>query len=511
MDGLIYQQIIEKVAAFATADRPIYLVGGAVRDMLLQRPNHDLDFTMSGPTRALAKKIADQLNGALFVMDEERDTCRVILITAEQECLLLDFASLRKPNLEDDLRARDFTINAIALDVNRPEQLIDPLKGAVDLREGLIRACSETSMVDDPARVLRGVRLAVGLNYRIDSHTLAQMRAAAPLLTKVSPERQRDELFKMLGNSRVAQAIRVLDQTGALRMVLPEMEAMKGAAQPIPPVLDAFDHSLSTARYLEEIMGVLVEPFEEGKGADLLTGLAVLRLGRFRERLAKYFEAGEVNERSTRALLFMAALYYDIAKPLTQDEDRSDNHPSKDHNKQGAFIAAARGRALALSSNEVQRLEKWVLYHNRVHFLASQRLADPCALNRRVIYRYFSDLREAGVALCLLSLADLRAAYQAALSQELWLAELDTCRTLLESYWEFYEEVISPPRVLTGKDLIDAFDLTPGPVIGRLVEAIREEQAAGEISSREEALAFAAKWLENPEVIRGDEEGQNGV
>ncbi len=90
-------------------------------------------------------------------------------------------------------------------------------------------------MADDPARVLRGVRLAVGLNYRIDPGTLSQMRAAVPLLIKVSPERQRDELFKMLGNSRVAQAIRVLDQTGALRMVLPEMEALK--EQPYPPLM----------------------------------------------------------------------------------------------------------------------------------------------------------------------------------------------------------------------------------------------------------------------------------
>ncbi len=258
-------------------------------------------------------------------------------------------------------------------------------------------------------------------------------------------------------------------------------------------------------------MGVLVEPFQEGKGADLLTGLAVLRLGRFRERLAKHFEAGEVNERSPRALLFMAGLYHDIARPITQIEGGADSYPSKDHTRRGASIAAARGRALALSSNEVQRLEKWVRYHNRVHFLASRRLADPCALNRRVIYRYFSDLREAGVALCLLSLADLRATYEATLPQEIWLAELDTCRTLLEAYWEQAEEVISPPRILTGNDLIDAFALRPGPVIGSLVEAIREEQAAGEISSREEALAFAAKWLENPEVIRGEEESQNGV
>ena len=168
----------------AASKQPVYLVGGAVRDRVLGKPIHDLDFVMTSPTLPLAKRLADELGGGLYVMDAERDITRVVLMDGEER-LVLDFSALRGPDLEADLRARDYTINAMAMDVRPPQAVIDPCGGLADLREKRLRACGPTSLSDDPARVLRGVRLALSLSARIEPQTQAWMRAAAPLLPRV--------------------------------------------------------------------------------------------------------------------------------------------------------------------------------------------------------------------------------------------------------------------------------------------------------------------------------------
>lgn len=130
-----FQKIIGIIAAFASTSRPIYLVGGSVRDRILGRENHDLDFVLPGKTGSVARHVANQVRGAFYVLDEERDTSRVVLEESGQKSMLLDFASMRSDTLEGDLRGRDFRINAMALDVTKLGELIDPLGGMKDLTE----------------------------------------------------------------------------------------------------------------------------------------------------------------------------------------------------------------------------------------------------------------------------------------------------------------------------------------------------------------------------------------
>ena len=161
---------------------PVYLIGGAVRDLLLKRPAHDLDFAMQGDVRRVARATANALDGAFYMLDDERSTARVIFTDAEAGRFVLDFAALRAETLEGDLRARDFTINAIALNVNNPQELIDPLHGAQDLRDKCPRMCTPQSFEDDPLRVLRGVRQALAFQFKILPDTWHAMQAAAPQL-----------------------------------------------------------------------------------------------------------------------------------------------------------------------------------------------------------------------------------------------------------------------------------------------------------------------------------------
>ena len=502
------QVILDTLREFSTPGRPVYLVGGAVRDALLGRPVHDLDFVLPGKTRPLAREMACRLNGALYTLDEERDTTRVVLEAnpPRRERILLDFASLRAENLEADLRDRDFTINAMALDVSAPEKLIDPVGGLADLREQRIRACSPDSFSHDPIRVLRAVRQALGLNFHIEHATLRWMREAAPLLPQTSAERLRDELFRMLEGSRISLAVRLLDQIGALEFVLPELKALRGVTQTAPHIDNVWEHTLAVVHNLGALLPLLSGDYHEETVTDPIVGSAVLWLGRFRRQLAEHLNRRPQHDRSLTGLLFLGALYHDIGKPETRVLAPDGRVRFLGHPELGAKAAARRGRALALSTAEVSRLETIVAQHMRVHLLSNslhKKNDGEEKLSRRAIYRFFKDTGEAGVDICLLSLADLRGTYGVTLPQEIWENELRTVRALLEAYWEQGEEVVAPPRYLNGSDLMQLFNLQPGRRLGLLLEAIREAQGAGDVHDREEAIFFARRWLQDQGVSGG--------
>jgi hypothetical protein len=190
--------------------------------------------------------------------------------------------------------------------------------------------------------------------------------------------------------------------------------------------------------------------------------------------------------------LFLAALYHDIAKPQTRQVDAQGRTHFYEHDQLGADTMHARARALHLSNPEIERLTLIVRHHMRPMLLAQA--GKP--LTRRVIYRFFRDVGPAGVEVCLLSLADFLATYGVAIPHDQWGTHLDVVRSLLEAWWERPAEVINPPPLVRGHDLMAAFGLPPGPQIGQLLEAIREAQATGQVQSKEEALAFASELVQ---------------
>ena len=230
----------------------------AVRDALLGLPIHDLDFALSGDVLPLARNVANSLGANYYPLDEERQTGRVLLSDSSGHRQILDFAALRGPDLESDLRGRDFTINAIAVTLDEPQVLLDPLGGAADLIAKRLRACSPTSLDDDPLRILRGVRLAAAYQLNIEMTTRQWMRHAASGLAHISPERVRDELFRLLDGRRPDLAIRALDLLGALPYVLPELTALKGVLQSPPHIHDVWNHTLDLLQRLDQVLGVLL-------------------------------------------------------------------------------------------------------------------------------------------------------------------------------------------------------------------------------------------------------------
>ena len=194
--------IVNSVAALLSERGiPAHLVGGAVRDGLMGRTTTDVDIVLDGDAHESAVTIADSLYGHVVSLDTDRDMARVV-IGSESSRVVVDLARQTGGSLDADLRRRDFTVDAIAVDLGSAVagqwDLIDPLDGSGDVQAGIIRAVSDSVFRDDPLRLLRAARLAAETGFSIDPGTRSLIRRDAALLIESAPERVREELLRTL-------------------------------------------------------------------------------------------------------------------------------------------------------------------------------------------------------------------------------------------------------------------------------------------------------------------------
>ena len=468
----------------------IWVVGGAVRDIIFGHRVHDWDFAVERDGLALARATADALGGDYFPLDAERDTGRAILTTVDGNRLELDFAALRGASLEADLVTRDFTINAMAL--NERDGLVDPTGGRADLDAHLIRATGDQVFRDDPLRLLRAVRIAAELGFQIEAQTAACIRRDAALVTVPASERVRDEFVRLINVRGTAGHLQRLDEFGLLSRVMPELERIKGVTQSQPHRFDVWRHTLETLDVLE---GVIAAVTGGEIGIPVLAEVPAVAwddlaqtLDHFNVNLAAHLAVEVSDDRDRTMLLKLGALLHDIGKVETRSRDEDGRIHFYSHEPTGARLAAARLRQLRFSREEVERVSVTIGGH-----LRPSHLARTDKITRRAVYRYYRALGDAGVEVALLSLADHLATWGPGLQKQRWAKRLEVAKTLLTHYFERHDETIAPPPLVTGHELMAELGLSKGPEVGRLLEALREAQAAGEVKSRDEALALALR------------------
>ncbi|MQY72958.1 MAG: HD domain-containing protein, partial [Dehalococcoidia bacterium] len=394
----------------------------------------------------------------------------------------LDFSTLQG-SLEQDLARRDFTIDAMAIELETAIQspvLIDPFGGQNDLRQGIIRAVAETAFPSDPVRLLRAVRLAAELGFRIESQTETLIQRYSHLIAGVAGERVREELLRLLAMSRSGQFLTYLDELGLLTAIFPELVQTKGAEQPKEHFWDVFEHSIKT---------VVAVDFLLRQGDWEYAGEEVLAAVPWSTELKQHFDR-EVSHGSTRkSLLKLAVLLHDLAKPQTKTIEESGRIRFLGHAKEGATIATDILERLRFSTKEIKLVEVMVRYHLRPTQMSHEELP-----SRRAIYRYFRDAGEAGIDILFLSLADHLASRGQYLDLAQWQEHAQLVAYVLAQHFEA-ESLTVPAKLIDGHDLMDKFGLSPGPKIGEILEAVREAQAAGEVTTQEEAFAYIEHLL----------------
>ena len=496
LQDLEYPEAFYRIQEILGFNQEIYLIGGSVRDALQGRPVHDLDFVLARDPRPLANQVAGILGAAYYLMDDKRLTVRLIIPdSGDAKKIIADFAVIRGTDLEADIHARDFTLNAMAVSLAAPQKLLDPLDGLTDLRSGVLRACSQDAMKSDPLRIVRGIRQAVQFGFRISPETTNLMKAAVPGLETVSMERRRDELFRMLESKQPVRAIRALDRLGALSFILPELQQLKGVLQTPPHIFDVWDHTLHLVEYLPQILDILDPAINPDKIADIYSGLLALKLGCYRQKFWEHFSQVLNPNRSLKPLLLLAGLYHDIAKPFVQTMDETGRIRAFGHEQEGVRIFENRGMELGLSRAEIDRGKSIIRHHMRIHQMV-QAGEKP---SRRAVHRFFRDTGDAGVDIILLTLADVTGTYGSGLSQDLWERYLVVCTEFLDAWWNSPAAPILPVPLLNGDDLIALFNLKPGRIIGLLLEDLKEAQADGEVTDVDSAAAYLRYRLDSGE------------
>ncbi|MBN1644103.1 MAG: CCA tRNA nucleotidyltransferase [Dehalococcoidales bacterium] len=473
--------LLVKVSEFMAEQKvPAYLVGGFVRDALLGRDTADIDIAVGVNALGIARELADLLGGKFVLLDEVNGVGRVVL-----KDWVIDVASFIG-KIKSDLKRRDFTIDAMAVDLNQINgniqvlDLIDPLGGQTDLDRGLLRVVAKTAFEVDPIRLLRAVRLAAELGFSIDRKTEVEIKRSARLLAGVPGERVREEFLRLLEGSCGGRFLVYLDELGLLTEMIPEMAEEKGVEQPKEHHWDVFEHSINAVSAVDFILRKGVWEHQTGE---------VLEVVPWSPFMAQYFEQRVSGGSTRRSLLKLAALLHDIAKPQSKSFEESGRMRFLGHPEEGATSTEIILERLRFSTREIKLVAGIVRCHHRPTQMSQDEMP-----SKRAIYRYFRDVGEAAIDTLYFSLADHLATRGPGLLIPQWQWHARVIEHVLREHFQ-QESAVQSPKLVDGNDLIDIFGMKPCPRFGELLERVRELQASGELTTREEALDYIRNIL----------------
>ena len=457
-----------KVAAGALAggEEPAWVVGGAVRDALLGAEVVDVDLAVSrGTEERIAREIAAAAGGFVFELSAEYGTWRVV---SGDRSWHLDVAGLRSDDIESDLRARDFTVDAVAIDLTGGQDaLLDPTGGVTDAAERTLRAASDQSFSDDPLRLLRAARIAVDLGLELDQQTIRLARSEAPRVSEPAGERQFAEFSRMLSGTDPMRSLDLLDELELTAGFLPELEELRGVGQNRNHHLDVHGHTLAV---LEQILVV------ESDLSDYAGDQA--------PRMDDLLDEVLAEEVTRRTALRFGALLHDMGKPVTRKED-GEMVTFMGHDEAGAEIAEGICSRFRLGRRLTSHLSALVRNHLRLGFLIHE-----VPLTPHRVYDYLRACDPVAADVSLLSVADRLSARGSGpiASDEMVRAHLDLAKEMFEPALDWHRD--GPPGTpLDGNEIAEELGLEPGPEIGRIIEGLRAATYAGEVSGPEEARA----------------------
>lgn len=451
--------------------QPVFLVGGSVRDLLIGTQDiKDIDLVMRSGSENVARVLADKIKGSFFFLDEERKITRVVK-PSDEGTIQFDFTNFEGPDLTADLGRRDFTMNAMALDLrefiaNRSLQgVIDPFNGQADVKNRLIRAVRPGVLDEDPLRLLRAVRFAATLGFAVENATAEHIRQRAGLLTKSSPERQRDELFLVLAERNAENYLNLMDSLGLMPHLLPELDTLAGFSPGRYHIYDVRTHSIKAAGYVDSVLDDLPRISPE-----------------YFHLVLEHLDEPLENLVPRTAALRFACLLHDIAKPETLSQDEEGHIHFYGHDNLGAEKAKEICRRLRLSRNTEATVTAVIKQHMRLFNLST-----PGGPSKNAMHRYCRDMKDSLPESLILAQADARATYDI-MPKEKFTNTEKPMAAVLEYYYEKFLKAEEKPLV-TGNDLIER-GLRPGPRFREILDEIKERQAAGMLKDRNEALEF---------------------
>jgi putative nucleotidyltransferase with HDIG domain len=441
----------------ALAGREAWLVGGAVRDHLLGRETDDLDIALAGDPREAARAIARATGGAAFQLSGAFGAWRVV---GPGHSWHVDLVTLRDGDIEADLAARDFTINAMAEPLAGGD-VLDLHGGRADLAARVVRMVTAEALTEDPLRSLRAVRLITELDLTLDPATGAAVEANAAAIAQVAPERVFGELKRVVTAERARAGLELMDRFGLLAVVLPELTALKGVEQNVFHHADVYEHTLEVLEAVAQL-----EAADDEIGALL------------REPLGDELTHG--------GAMRFAALLHDAAKPATRGWTPDGRVTFIGHDSAGADLARAVLRRLRASQRLSDYVAALTLHHLRLGFLVHE-----TPLDRRSIWRYLRATAPYSAEVTIFTIAD-RLATRGRNADEAIAAHVALARDVLGH--ALADRPAEP--LIRGDELARELGIAAGPRLGELLAQLEEDRFAGAIATRDDAVTRARELLD---------------
>ena len=430
--------LIEKIKPYIK-NYDAYLVGGYLRDLLSGEISPDRDIAIKCDNLAkLTKKIADELNGSFVELDPVNEIYRVVF--GED---YIDFAKLLNNNLDDDIKRRDFTINAIMYDINN-EKFVDITGGKKDFEEKIIRTYKISNLSDDPLRTLRAIRFQAKLGFRIDDEIVNFIKENNSLILNVAPERVHQELIKTFEGKFLINALFSMDETGLLDVIFPFFKDIKKIPSNSHHHLDLFHHLIETTK----------------------------------------------NIRINKPELKLAAFIHDLAKPdCWTIEPETGRHRFIGHDELGAKKVVPFLKKLKFSNKEIEYISKMVQFH-----IYPSALMKDENVTERAIIRFIRKIGDDTLDLLELARADRLSARGPAVSDEMIEVNLSNLEKLKEKYFEISPKLKEMPKLVDGNEIMQILNLKPSPKLKEIIDEIKELQLEGKINNKEEAINFLKNY-----------------
>ena len=440
-----------------------YIIGGSIRDLLLDRIPTDYDIAVKENPKKFAEKIAKNISGRLVRIGKPGQ----MIIRVVSDDHIFDITSLNGCSIENDLKKRDFSINAMAYDLFSGE-IIDCLGGLRDLADKKVRMVSTDIFRKDPLRLIRAYRIGACLNFEIESQTASIIRSNAKLIETSAGERIRGEIVKMLRTSKSYYYLSQMDDAGLLTAIFPDLDGLKGCLQNSHHLYDVFEHTMQAYRHLETILN---DP------AGLLPDTSI--------QIRRYIDE------SITVLLKYAILLHDIGKPFAKNIDDLGTIHFYGHSRESADLAQKISQRLRFSNREKRFID--FIIRNHLKPLSLFSAMQKKTLTQKSLTRFFMKCGENTPALLLHTLADIMAKRDK--PNQTNKAFIGFIKEMIHNFFYSFKPKIKEPPLITGRDLINEFKLTPSPLFKSILNLVEEDKISNKINSRDEALSLVRDYL----------------
>ncbi len=441
-------------------EEEIFLVGGAVRDFFAGKTSYDRDIlVMNADVKTFALRLAEYFDATFVELDSENEIYRLVL---RDKINYLDVTKPVNNSVEEDLKRRDLTLNSLAINL-KTATLVDSTGGKDDFFDKILRVFDETSIIDDPLRLLRVFRFQAIYGFEIEPRTLNFIKKHKDLIIMPAVERKNYEILRMFGGKYAHDALALMDECGILEILFPFVKEYKKVPPNSHHHLDLFHHLIETVSQIQTIY--------ENSADEVRTHL----------------DASDFGANSRLAHLKFAGFLHDLGKYSTWTIEPDGRHRFIKHDDVGAKMAKEFLTNAKFSKKQIAYLTEMIKFH-----IYPSGVVCALEINDKIMMRFVRKMQDNAIDIITLAKADRLSARGEAITDEM----VENNISALERLQTFYlakKDILNLPKLLSGEEIMAILNIKAGPQLGSIIKNLTEAQINGEVVTRDDAVEFVRK------------------